>query len=195
MIRRGGVLDGIRLVVCNALYYGLARHLPYSVRPYAFGARRIRYSICRHMFAECGTNVNVEHGALINNGRGIRIGDNSGIGLDAFVSGPLEIGRNVIMGPNCTFLSINRNVVRTDVPMLGQGYLPARAPVIEDDVWLGANVTVLPGRRIGRGSIVGAGAVVTRDVPPYAVVAGNPAEVIRMRRPSDDGSVEMGAFG
>ncbi len=171
----------IALVAANLLYYGFARHLPYSPRPYAFGARRLRYEICRHMFASCGENVNVEHGALINNGRAIHIGDNSGIGLDCFISGPLEIGANVIMGPSCTFLSINRNTPRTDVPMLGQGFKAARAPAIEDDVWLGANVTVLPGRRIGRGSIVAAGAVVSADVPPFAVVAGNPARVIRMR--------------
>ncbi|MGH9064285.1 MAG: acyltransferase [Acidimicrobiales bacterium] len=170
-----------RRVVCNALYYGFARHLPYSVRPYALGARRIRYLLCRQMLASCGENVNIEHGALINSGSQIHVGDNSGIGLDAFVSGPLVIGRNVIMGPNCTFLSINRDTQRTDVPMIDQGYLAPRAPVVEDDVWLGANVTVLPGRRIGQGAIVAAGAVVSRDVPPYAVVAGNPGRVIRIR--------------
>lgn len=179
--RRETLWSRVLLVVCNVLYYGFARHLPYSPRPYAFGARRIRYEICRHMFASCGRNVNVEHGALINNGRLISIGDNSGIGLDAFISGPLVIGSNVIMGPNCTFLSINRITDRTDTTILGQGYKPAEAPVIEDDVWLGANVTVLPGRRIGRGSIVAAGAVVSSDVAPYAVVAGNPARVIKMR--------------
>lgn len=169
-------------VLCNALYYGFARYLPYSVRPYAFGSRRIRYLVCRHMFASCGQNVNVEHGALINSGAKIRIGDNSGIGYKAFISGPLVIGDNVIMGPNCTFLSINRDTSRLDIPMISQGYLPADPPIIEDDVWLGANVTVLPGRRIGRGSIVAAGAVVSSDVPPHAVVAGNPARVIKMRR-------------
>lgn len=169
-------------VVANGLYYSFARHLPYSVRPYAFGVRRIRYEICRHMFASCGSNVNVEYGALINSGAKIHIGNNSGIGYKAFISGPLVIGHNVIMGPNCTFLSINRNTSLTDRPMLGQGYLPAAAPVIEDDVWIGANVTVLPGVRIGHGSIVAAGAVVSRDVPSYSVAAGNPARVIKKRQ-------------
>jgi maltose O-acetyltransferase len=137
--------------------------------------------VCRHMFATCGKNVNVEHGALINSGRDISIGDNSGIGLDCFVSGPLTIGRNVIMGPNCTFLSMNRDTSRTDIPMIEQPLLPPLAPVIEDDVWIGANVTVLPGRRVGRGSIVAAGSVVSRDVEPYTVVAGNPARAIKRR--------------
>ena len=52
---------------------------------------------------------------------------------------------------------------------------------VEDDVWIGSRVTVLPGVRIGQGSIVGAAAVVTKDVPPYSVLAGNPAEVARIR--------------
>jgi acetyltransferase-like isoleucine patch superfamily enzyme len=64
-----------------------------------------------------------------------------------------------------------------------QGFLPDLPVVIEDDVWVGANVTILPGRRIGQGSIVGAGSVVTRDVPAYAIVGGNPAVVVGSRRP------------
>jgi len=179
--RQDGPVDRALFLLCNALYYAFARHLPYSPRPYAFGARRIRYEICRRMFRSCGRDVNVEHGALINGGQDIEIGDRSGIGLDAFISGPLIIGRDVIMGPNCTFLSINRNTPSTSDPMIEQGFNPARPPVIEDDVWLGANVTVLPGRRIGTGSIVAAGAVVASDVPPYSVVAGNPATVIKHR--------------
>ncbi len=179
--RPGGLWNEFLFLVCNALYYGLARHLPYSPRPYALGARRIRYEICRRMFKSCGVEVNVEHGALINSGREIEIGDRSGIGLDTFISGPLIIGRDVIMGPSCTFLSINRDTRQTSVAMIDQGFKPARPPVIEDDVWIGANVTVLPGRRLGTGSIVGAGAVVTSDVPPLSVVAGNPARVIGHR--------------
>lgn len=186
--RRQGLWGELLYLLCNALYYGFARHLPYSPRPYAFGARRLRYEVCRRMFKSCGVDVNVEHGALINSGRDIEIGDRSGIGLDAFVSGPLIIGRDVIMGPNCTFLSINRNTPSTAVPMIEQGFKEPRPPVIEDDVWLGANVTVLPGRRIGTGSIVGAGAIVTADVPPYSVVAGNPARVIGRRGGSDNRS-------
>lgn len=171
----------VRYVLCNALYYGFARYLPFSVRPYSFGARWIRYQLCRHMFRSCGVNVNVERGALINGGSEIEIGDNSGIGLNAYIAGPLVIGRDVVMGPGCTIIGMNHDTARIDVPMIQQGYDPKVAPVIEDDVWIGANVTILPGKRIGTGSIVAAGAVVTRDVPPFTVVGGNPARVIRSR--------------
>jgi len=53
--------------------------------------------------------------------------------------------------------------------------------VIEDDVWIGTNAIILPGRRLGKGSIIAAGAVVTRDVEPYAIVGGNPARLIKRR--------------
>lgn len=85
------------------------------------------------------------------------------------------------MGPSCTIIGMNHNTDRTDVPMIQQGYHAKVAPVIEDDVWIGAKKTILPGKRIGTGSIVAAGAVVTRDVPPFSVVGGNPARVIRQR--------------
>ncbi len=179
--RRTNGLARVRFLLCNAVYYGFARYLPFSVRPYAFGARWIRYQVCRHMFRSCGVNVNIERGALINSGAEIDIGDNSGIGLNAYILGPLVIGRDVVMGPGCTIIGMNHNTARTDLPMIQQGYHPKVAPVIEDDVWIGANVTILPGKRIGTGSILAAGAVVTRDVPPFTVVGGNPARVIRRR--------------
>jgi maltose O-acetyltransferase len=137
------------------------------------------------MLRSCGRNVNIEHGALINSGAEIDIGHNSGIGLDAYILGPLVIGSNVMMGPNCTLLGRNHATARTDVPMIMQQEPAAAAPVIEDDVWIGAGVTILPGRRIGAGSIVGAGAVVTRDVPPFSIVGGNPARLIGTRLPPD----------
>jgi galactoside O-acetyltransferase len=69
---------------------------------------------------------------------------------------------------------------RTDVPIHGQG-VTSRGVVIEDNVWIGMNVSILDGVRIGNGSIVGAGAVVTKDVPANAIVVGNPARVLRFR--------------
>jgi maltose O-acetyltransferase len=160
---------------CRLLYYGAARHLPYSALPHAAWARHVRYHVCRGMLRRCGRNVNVEHGAFINSGREVDIGDNSGIGLDAHIVGPVVIGRNVMMGPRCMLLAINHETGRTDRPMIDQGVKKTTPPIIEDDVWLGAGVTVLPGRRIGTGSIIGAGSVVATDIPPFTIAAGNPA--------------------
>ncbi len=106
------------------------------------------------------------------------------IGRDTFVNSharfaarhpaTISIGERVFVGPNCFFETVNHELdadgVRRTVP---------KSIVIEDDVWLGARVTVLPGVTIGRNSNVAAGAVVTADVPPNVVVGGIPAEIIR----------------
>jgi maltose O-acetyltransferase len=173
---------GVTRAACAVLYYGFARYLPVSNRPYAFGSRRIRYHVCRPMFASCGHNVNVEHGADIGSGRHISIGNNSGIGLGAYISGPVEIGANVIMGPGVVLLAINRVYGDVTRPVITQGYEEPATIVIGDDVWIGANVVILPGRRIHDGAVIGAGSVVTDDVPAGAVVAGNPARPIRSKR-------------
>ncbi len=78
----------------------------------------------------------------------------------------------------------------TDIPISLQGYRPERAVTISDDVWIGRNAVVLPGVTIGRGAIVGAGAVVTHSVPDYAIVAGVPAKILRFRNPEGAAYVE-----
>lgn len=167
--------------IAAALYLGFARHLPWSPRPGGSIAKRIRGLLARYMLDECGSDVNVEHGAWFGSGVGVRLGDRSDIGMDALVMGPLHIGCDVMMGPRCVLVAAGHRTVSTASPMNTQGFVEDRPIVIEDDVWIGAGVTILPGRTIGRGSIVGAGAVVTRDVPPLAVVGGNPARVVKWR--------------
>jgi maltose O-acetyltransferase len=179
----GRGLDARRLLA-SALYLAVARHLPWSPRPGGAAARRLRASLARHMLDECGAEVNVEHGAWFGSGRGVRLGARSALGMDALVIGPLHVGDDVMMGPRCVMLAGAAHAIADpDVPMNQQGFDAPRAIVIEDDVWIGAGVTVLPGRRIGAHSVVGAAAVVTRDVPPYAVVGGNPARLVRWRTP------------
>ena len=169
----------------TAGYLLVARHLPWSPRPGGRSARRIRAALAGWMLDSCGSEVNIEHGAWFGSGKGISVGDRSAIGVDALVIGPVSIGADVMMGPRCVLLSISHAYQSTDVPMTRQGFLPDRPIVIEDDVWIGAGVTILPGVRVGHGSIVGAAAVLTREVPPWSVVGGNPARVLRRRRPDD----------
>ena len=87
-----------------------------------------------------------------------------------------------MMGPRCTIYTNNHAFDRLDIPMCEQGYCKDKPVYIEDDVWIGGNVTILPGIRIGCGAIIGAGAIVTKDVPGYAIVGGNPAKVIKYRK-------------
>jgi maltose O-acetyltransferase len=133
------------------------------------------------MLDYCSDDVNVEHGAWFGSGRGVRLGDRSDVGMDALVIGPIDIGRDVMMGPRCVLLADSHETSALDVPMNRQGFKEQRRIVIEDDVWIGAGVVILPGRRIGTGSIVGAGSVIAHDVPPRMIVAGNPAVVIGQR--------------
>lgn len=175
-------INTLERAIFYLLYYCFARHLPISYRPYALFSKQIRYWICKHLFSECGKNVNIEHGADIGTGRHIKIGDNSGIGVNCWVRGPVEIGKDVMMGPEVIILTYNHRYDRLDIPMRLQGHMPAKKVVIEDDVWIGTRAIILPGVHIGKGSIIGAGAVVTKDVPPYAIVAGNPARIIKYRK-------------
>lgn len=91
----------------------------------------------------------------------------------------LEIGRRVMIGPHCYFTDADHGTA----PGSSVQSQPMRiAPlIVEDEAWIGAHVTVLPGVRIGKGAVVGAGAVVTRDIPSMAVAVGVPARVIRSR--------------
>jgi acetyltransferase-like isoleucine patch superfamily enzyme len=116
-------------------------------------------------------------------GEGLSLGDNSNIGPYSWIgcSGYIKIGKNVMMGPRVSLLAENHNFDRTDIPMKEQG-VHRKGIVIEDDVWLGANSCVLDGVTIGTGSVIATGAVVTKDVPPFSVVGGVPAKVLRSRR-------------
>ena len=163
------------------LYYGFARWLPASYMPLGFVWRKVRKLICSSMFASCGKNINVESGAFFHSGRHIEIGDNSGIGVNAFLGGKITIGSDVMMGPDVVILTGTHRFDRLDIPMNRQGFKEEKPVAIGDDVWIGTRAIILPGVTIGRGSVVGAGAVVTKDVPACTVVAGNPARVIGMR--------------
>ena len=163
-----------------ALYYTVGKHLPPSWSGIRVGQTAVRRLCGRLMLAECGKKVNIESGALFS--PKVSLGDYSGIGINAKIYGTCRIGRYVMMGTDVTIITRNHRFDRTDIPMMEQGFEEERSVTIGDDVWIGDRVMILPGVEIGRGAVLAAGAVVTRDVPPYAVAAGVPARVIRDRR-------------
>jgi maltose O-acetyltransferase len=165
---------------CLGLYYGLARYLPVSYKPYGGKvAQKLRSFCCKRFFSYCGKDVNIEKGVEFIS-LDIRIGDRSGLGINSLI-GMVTIGKDVMMGPDVMIISLNHNFADLSKPMDTQGLDEHKRVLIDDDVWIGARSIILPGRRIGTGAIIGAGAVVTKDVPPYAVVAGNPARVLKYR--------------
>ena len=166
-----------------ALYYGIARWLPVSYSKLGGGIfRQLRYFLCKNIFEYCGENVNIERGANFGRGDKIRIGDNSGLGINCNIPNGSHIGNDVMMGPNCYIHGINHKFDRTDIPMRLQGDTPISPVMIDDDVWIGSNVTILPGRHISTGSIIGANCLLTKDFPEYSIVGGNPSKLIRNRK-------------
>ena len=136
---------------------------------------------CRRLFRSAGRSVNVEQGAYFGSGWEVEIGDHSGLGVNCSVPFNLKVGGDVMMGSDVLILGENHRFDDLDHPMRLQGYTAPSPVRIQDDVWIGARAIILPGLTIGKGAIIGAGAVVTKDVPPYAICAGNPARVIRFR--------------
>lgn len=169
-------------VICLALYYGMARYLPNSQNMLMGGvSRKIRALLCRNIFKYCGKNVNIERGACFGSGRFVEIGDNSGLGINCMVPSDIKIGKDVMMGPNCYILSQNHKINDLSVPMNQQGFVQKGPTIIEDDVWIGRNVTFTPGRHVSKGTVIGACCLLCRDFPEYSIVGGNPSIFIKSR--------------
>lgn len=138
---------------------------------------------------ELGDNVYVGHQAILKGyyKNRLTIGAGTWIGQQCFLhaAGGLTVGRNVGLGPGVRIITSTHAEAGIDTPIL-HGRLEFRPVRIEDDADLGVGAIVLPGVTIGRGAQVGAGAVVSRDVPAYAVAAGVPARVMRFRTAAKD---------
>lgn len=121
----------------------------------------------------------IESFACINNAVGdVMIGDHTRIGLHNTIIGPVIIGSHVNLAQGITVTALNHIFENSEKRIDEQG-VSTSAVVIEDDIWIGANAVVLPGVTIGQHSVVAAGAVVTKDVPPHSLVAGVPAKIIK----------------
>jgi acetyltransferase-like isoleucine patch superfamily enzyme len=116
-------------------------------------------------------------------GEGLVVGDHSNIGPYCYIgcSGHISIGNNVMISPRVSIYAENHVFDQIDTTIKSQGVKKEKV-VIEDDCWIASNSILLAGVTIGKGSVVAAGSVVTQDVPPYSVVAGVPARVIKNRR-------------
>lgn len=161
-----------------AAYMLIFRFTPDAYRPYALFFPWIRRKLAQHFLLRCGQNINIGSGASFS--PDVCIGDNSDLGSHCLVQGNVEIGKDVMMAPDVKVFTRNHRFDRLDIPMNQQGEVSYKT-IIGDDVWIGSNAVILPGRKIGHHSIVGAGSIVTKDVPDYAIVVGNPARIIRYR--------------
>lgn len=151
-----------------------------------FKIARIRALFWGIFMKRVGRGVYIMEACKILNPTGIEIGDYSGINhhTDIGGRGGLKIGNYVMIGPYCQIITALHKVNDWKKPISEQG-IYCNEVIIEDDVWIGTHVVILPKVKIGRGAVIGAGAVVTSDVAPYSIVGGVPAKLIKYRFPKE----------
>ena len=169
----------IKRTIGYLLYSSIGRILPSSTSKINIGQKKFRAFCGKFILSKCGKDVNIEKGAIFSSR--LSIGDYSGVGKRASIQGTVVIGDYVMMGPDCIIYTRNHRFDDTETPMKLQGFQEERPVIIGDDVWIGGRVIILPGVEIGSHAIIGAGAIVTKSVPDYAIVGGNPAKVLKYR--------------
>lgn len=144
-----------------------------------------RSAILKKLFAEIGENVRVNRPFHIDFGCHTHIGNDTVINLNCTFldAAEIKIGSRVLIGPDVkiyTTFHPNRSADRFRESEQGNYFLTQAKPVcIGDDTWIGGNVTILPGVSIGRNTVIGAGSVVTKDIPDNVIAAGNPCRIIK----------------
>lgn len=141
---------------------------------------RVKIKLYLKGFKNVGYNISLKFPLKIEGKNNVEIGDNTSIGTYVHIwgNGGVRIGKDVLIAAHCCITSLTHDYSMKPVRL---GKIVSKTVIIEDDVWLGYNVIVLPGITIGKGSIVAAGSVVTKDIPPYSIAVGNPAVVIKKR--------------
>lgn len=154
--------------------------------------------IARHLLAQVigsvGEGVDIRPPLRVDYGHNITIGDGSWVnfGLTALDVAPIVIGQDVLIGPNCSLYT----AIHPTEPGPRRAKWESAAPItLGDNVWLGGSVVVCPGVTIGENSIIGAGAVVTRDIPANSIAVGNPARVIRVLDPTLPRPIQAAGVG
>jgi acetyltransferase-like isoleucine patch superfamily enzyme len=141
--------------------------------------RRTRIDVLPYNKFELGNYSTIEDFCTINNGVGdVRIGNETRIGIANVVIGPVQVGNNVIFAQNIVMSGLNHEYKDINIPISKQDVSTALITV-EDDCWIGANAVLTAGITIGKHSVIAAGAVVTKNIPPYSIAVGNPARVIK----------------
>ena len=163
------------------LYYTMGVCWPTLAFPAGRAWNALRCFLVGRILARFGRDNHWGRGVYLGDGSDVQVGSNCHVN-DGCRLVNVQMGDFVMVGPEVVFLAQVHRSDSTEVPMVLQGAVRYPPTIVEDDVWIGLRAIIMPGLRIGRGAIVGAGAVVTRDVPPYAVVAGVPARLLRSRK-------------
>lgn len=140
-------------------------------------------NLCSGKFKRFGVSADFRAGAYAINCSNISLGDNVIIRpacmLFADEFAEIIINDNVMMGAGVHFYVNNHKFERTDIPLIEQGYYPSESIYIKEGAWIGANSIILPGVTVGKNAVIGAGSVVLKSIPDFAVAVGVPAKVIK----------------
>ena len=170
------ILEVLKIELFSFIY-----HIPRILPGYYFG-NKLRAFVLKFYLKKIGTKTWINRDVVFEAPQKISIGDNVQINTRCWISGGggLEIHDNTLIGPHVVIHSANHNFSDRKTPILKQGHTFKKI-IIEKDVWIGANATILPGVIIREGSIIAAGAVVTKSTEQYGVYGGVPAKYIKSR--------------
>lgn len=162
--------------LCNE--YARAAELVYRLNSLRLSATKEREAVMKSLFGSMGTRCRIISPFHCDFGYNIHIGENffANSGLVILDTARVSIGNNVLIGPLAGIYAAYHPL---DAGTRTAGLEAAKAITICDSVWIGGHASILPGVTIGEGSVIGAGSVVTRDIPPGVVAAGNPCRIIR----------------
>lgn len=167
--------------ICYILYYVFIMHLPHSRYIKLMNSIRTFY-VCNVLgIMQRSKSARFQNNIYIGGPGAVVIGKDCQINEYAFLQGAI-IGDNVMIAPYVALIANKKGVNTTDVLMSTVEKEKGLKVIIEDDVWIGRNAIVMPGIKIGTGSIIGAGSVVTKDVKPFSVMGGVPATLIKKRK-------------
>ena len=164
------------------LYYIFATHLPDSYTPIiGKWCNWLRIVCVRHIFLKCGKIYTFNRKVKFGLGQDIQIGDFSGIGANVDMPHDIVIGSHVMLGRQTHIFAANHTFDRKDVSMNMQREVHRKRIIIEDDCWIGSNVIILDGVTIGKGSVIGARTIVTKDIPAGSIVIDKREKRIKIR--------------
>ncbi len=127
---------------------------------------------------EFGRNITLAYNCFLSP-ISLKVGNDCWLGVNNFICGEVEIGNDVILGPNVSIPGATHDI--SSRQPFSEGVPQIEGTILEDSVWVGSNSTILDGIRIGKGAVIAANSVVAEDVPPWAIVGGVPAKILKYR--------------